>query len=1023
MAPEIDKNGLKINRLFTKIGINPLDEIEYEKRQSIITEPDGTIVFKFDEVEAPKDWSQLATDILASKYFKRAGVPGTGHELSAKQVVNRLANTLAVEGEQRGYFATKEDAKAFEAELSYMLITQTGAFNSPVWFNLGLFHQYGIKGSGGNFYYDEQKMEVVQAKDCFSHPQCSACFIQSVNDDLMAIFDLLKNEARLFKYGSGTGTNFSSLRGRQESLSGGGTSSGLMSFLEVLDRGAGATKSGGTTRRAAKMVCLDIDHPEIVDFINWKYKEEKKAQALIAQGFPADFNGEAYKTISGQNSNNSVRVNDAFMKAVENDEDWNTTFRTTGETCETFKARNLMHQICTAAWTCADPGLQYDTTINDWHTCPNSGKINASNPCSEYMFLDNTACNLSSCNLMKFIDSEGNFLIEKYQHACRIFTIAKEIIVGLASYPTAPIAENSNDYRTLGLGYANLGTLLMVNGISYDSEQARTIAAAITSIMCGTAYKTSAEMAAIKGPFTKYKENKTPMMKVMEKHRLAANNINQKLCPKSLFSASNEVWDEVLTMGEQYGFRNAQVTVLAPTGTIGLLMDCDTTGIEPDFSLVKWKKLAGGGYFKIINKSVPQALAKLGYTENQIQDIIYYVLGHETLENAPYMTIEMLQKLNYSTEQIEEAFKNVAKNKSFNDWTPHINPKELKKRGLNKKQITEIMEYVEGTQTVEGAPHIKKEYLAIFDCANKCGKGERYIAPMGHVKMMAAVQPFLSGAISKTVNLPNSATVEDIKEIYLQGWKLGLKAVALYRDGCKMSQPLSNTGSTEKDEEVEPTKVQKKELMWGMQKKLPQKRRGVTISSKVGPTKIHLRTGEYADGTLGEIFVDSFKEGASYRGLLNCFAVATSIGLQHGVPLEEYVNAFTFTRFEPSGMTNHPNIKTCTSMVDYIFRVLGMEYLNRTDFVHIKPEKTEFQIKEDQKLKDSIGQAMITEQTVSEEVEATDKTEPSKISNSPDSFFANLMGDAPACDLCGHITVRNGACYKCTNCGNSMGCS
>ncbi len=1020
----LKQKGLKINRFFTKQGVNPLNEIEYEKRRSVITEPDGTIVFEFKEVEVPSDWSQLATDILASKYFRKAGVPETEHEVSAKQVTHRIAHTIRTEGEKKGYFVTTQDADAFESELVYMLITQRGAFNSPVWFNTGLWHEYGIKGSKGSWFCDEETMETKMIDNAYEHPQCSACFIQSVNDDLMSIFDLIKNEARLFKYGSGTGTNFSKIRGYQEKLSGGGTSSGLMSFLEVLDRGAGATKSGGTTRRAAKMVCLDIDHPEIFDFVNWKVKEEKKVKALIAAGYSADFNGEAYKTVAGQNSNNSVRVSDKFMKAVENDGQWNTTFRTTGQVCETFKARELMDQICQAAWGCADPGLQYDTTINDWHTCKSADRIYASNPCSEYMFLDNTACNLSSCNLMKFVDNEGNFKIEEYKHACRIFTIAKEIIVGLASYPTQEIARNSVIYRTLGLGYANLGTMLMVNGIAYDSNEGRSIAAAITAIMCGVAYETSAELACVKGTFADYERNKEAMLEVMEMHRQKAYDIDTSTCPNNLLEAAKDSWDRAIAFGSKYGYRNAQVTVLAPTGTIGLLMDCDTTGVEPDFALVKWRKLSGGGYFKIINKSVTRALNKLGYSEKEANDIITYMLGHGTLKGAPYMDQVNLNKLGYSNEEIEEAFQNVESNKALNDWTPHINSKELKKRGLTVEQINEIMKYVEGTQTVEGAPHIKNDHLAIFDCANRCGSGKRFIAPMGHVKMMAAVQPFLSGAISKTVNLPNEATVEDIKEIYMQGWELGLKAIALYRDGCKQSQPLntsmeSDNKKEDKSQSVTTVKIST-DTHWGQAKKLPQKRRGITISSKVGPTKVHLRTGEYDDGTLGEIFVDTFKEGASYRGLLNSFAVAVSIGLQHGVPLKEYVDAFTFTRFEPSGMTNHPNVKTCTSIIDYIFRVVGMEYLNRTDFVHVKPEQTEASLKEEQRLKDSVGKAIMTEHIITQENESCDQTQ---IAHNADDYLSNMMGDAPACDQCGHITVRNGACYKCTNCGNSMGCS
>jgi ribonucleoside-diphosphate reductase alpha chain len=1023
--PQINEHGLLVKRHFTRPEVHPFDELEYERRTSKITEPDGRVIFEMKDVEVPKGWTQLATDILVSKYFRKAGVPGAGHETSVKQVVHRLANTIRTQGEYLGYFASPEDAQAFEMELSHLLVTQKGAFNSPVWFNCGLHHQYGIKGSGGNWYWDPQQQVITQTDDSYSHPQCSACFIQSVEDDLMSLFDLAKNEARLFKFGSGTGTNFSKIRGRQEKLSGGGTSSGLMSFLEVLDRGAGATKSGGTTRRAAKMVCLDMDHPEIVDFINWKVKEERKARILIQAGYPADFNGEAYHTVSGQNSNNSVRLSDKFMNAYLKGEKWITTFRTTGEVCDELDARDLMRQIAEAAWECADPGVQYDDIINDWHTCLNTDRIYGSNPCSEYHFLNDTACNLASINLVKFLREDGTFDIEGYRVACRIFFIAQEILVDFASYPTQQIAQNSHDYRPLGLGYANLGTLLMLNSIPYDSPKSYAISAALTAIMCGHAYRTSAEMAAVRGAFPAYKPNESSMLRVIRKHRNAAYAISDADCPRDLLRAAREDWDEALVLGEQFGYRNAQATVLAPTGTIGLLMDCDTTGIEPDFALVKWKKLAGGGYFKIINQSVPEALRKLGYTESQIEDIKLYVLGRGTLKGAPFANETTLLELGFTLEEIHTAYEAVAVSNSFNDWTPGISPALLKEKGMSNEEIQAIDDYVNGTQTVEGAPHLRVEHLPVFDCANKCGRGKRFIDPMAHIKIMAATQPFLSGAISKTVNLPNEATVEDIERIYVDAWKLGLKCVALYRDGSKWSQPLSSAKSdteeeTTESEAVQPTGLQP--MAWGEKRPLPQKRNGITVDANVGGHKIYLRTGEYEDGSLGEIFIDMFKEGAAYRSMVNCLAVAVSVGLQYGVPLEKFVDAFTFTRFEPAGVTDHPNVKMCTSVPDYIFRVLGMEYLGRTDFLQVKPDDAELAPR-------TLAAAPVAPQVVQgklplEEVPVKSVVNP-ELSTSlvRAEQLKSMMGDAPFCSSCGSITIRNGSCYKCDNCGNSEGCS
>lgn len=1041
--------GLKINRFFTSRGKNPLESIAYKQWSSLITDPDGSVVFKMDNVEAPADWSQLAVDILVKSYFRKAGVPGTGHETSAKQVVHRVAHTIRKAGEDLGaYFASSEDAQAFEDELKYILITQRGAFNSPVWFNCGLYHEYGIQGSGGNYYWEPSTDTFRETKNSYEHPQCSACFIQSVDDDLMSIFELSKNEARLFKFGSGTGSNFSKIRGRQEKLSGGGTSSGLMSFLEVLDRGAGATKSGGTTRRAAKMVCLDMDHPEISDFINWKLREERKVAALIAAGYSSDFNGEAYHTVAGQNSNNSVRVGDDFMDAVMKDQEWKTTFRTTGEVCDTYRARELFDQISHAAWACADPGVQYDTTINRWHTCKNTDKINASNPCSEYMFLDDSACNLSSINLAKFIRADNSFDVEAYRQAIRILFMAQEILVGFSSYPTLQIARNSHDYRPLGLGYANLGSVLMQLGLPYDSDEGRALASGITAILCGHAYKVSAEMAREKGAFRGYAINRDSMLGVIGMHRDESYKIDSR-CPRNVLDAAQQDWDEALALGEKFGYRNAQATVLAPTGTIGLLMDCDTTGVEPDFALVKFKKLAGGGYFKIINQSIPPALKALGYSPLQIADIVTYVRGSSSLKGSPHINAESLRGKGFSEEDlriIEQKLETVFElSQAFNPHTLGANTIErlgfvsdaeasnfnlLKALGFSAQEIDEANAVICGRMTIEGAPHLKNEHLAVFDCANKCGKtGQRFLAAMSHIRMMGAAQPFISGAISKTVNLPNEATVQEIEDIYMAGWKLGLKAVALYRDGCKLSQPLSSgTQSKEAKEEAKaeaaPVKTASPEPK---RNRLPVKRAGFTQEARVGGHKVYLRTGEYEDGSLGEIFIDMHKEGAAFRSMMNCFAISVSLGLQYGVPLKEFVDCFTFTRFEPQGVVDHPNIKFSTSVIDYVFRVLGMEYNGRTDFVQVKPADGELlhnaileqQMKNREVSQDAKKQSLVPKLALIE----GDKSEAKSGNSVLSEQLSGMMGDAPFCDGCGHITVRNGACYKCLNCGNSMGCS
>jgi ribonucleoside-diphosphate reductase alpha chain len=1084
----IEDRGLRIPRRFSRAGTDPLDEVAWELRDSVITNPDGSVVFEMRGVETPESWSQLATDIAVSKYFRKAGLNGDAKkgETSVRQLIYRVAHTIREAGEQQGgYFATKEDADAFEAELAYLLVTQRAAFNSPVWFNLGLYQRYGIEGQGGNWAWDPKRGDVVETTNAYERPQCSACFIQSVSDDLMSIYDLVKTEARLFKYGSGTGTNFSTLRGRQEKLSGGGTSSGLMSFLEVFDRAAGATKSGGTTRRAAKMVCLDMDHPEIVDFIQWKVREEKKARALIQAGYSADFNGEAYRTVSGQNSNNSVRVTDEFMRTVERDGEWQTTMRTTGEVVDTYRARDLWRMIAESAWQCADPGVQYDTTINEWHTCPNSGRIRASNPCSEYMFLDDTACNLSSINLVKFLDEQGRFDVEGYRHAIRMMFLAQEILVDHSSYPTKQIAKNSHDYRPLGLGYANLGTLLMRLGIPYDSDLGRAWCASLTAILSGHAYRTSAEMAATKGPFPGFQKNREPMLRVIGKHRDMAYAIDKpgfpgmvgrgdSGVPDEVLAAAREDWDQALELGEKYGYRNAQATVLAPTGTIGLLMDCDTTGIEPDFALVKFKKLAGGGYFKIVNQSVPDALRALGYSPAQIADIVAYISGTHTFTGAPHVTRSMLLEKGLTESELSKAEKALPSvfdaSQALAPWVIGTGAYErlgippdqynrpgfslLKHFGLTQTQIDELNDVVIGRMTVEGAPHLRAEHYAVFDCANRCGKiGKRFLEPMAHLRMMAAAQPFLSGAISKTVNLPHDATVEDVERIYFEGWKLGLKAVALYRDGCKASQPLNTAG--DKDEKkaearaekntatiateaaAEPTRPRviegAKTPPVSVRHRLARRRRGFTQEAKVGGHKIFLRTGEYEDGSLGEIFIDMHKEGAAFRSLMNCFAISVSMGLQHGVPLSAYVDQFTFTRFEPGGhVEGHPNIKFATSIVDYIFRVLGVEYLKRYDLAQVPPEEVQMELQNPTDA-DAVSKLPAGSSPSIPPLPGYQKAPQIELAFAGadavpsarvlDQQLSEMMGDAPMCDQCGHITVRNGACYKCLNCGASLGCS
>ncbi len=1108
--------GLQFPRRFTKEGISPFDQFEYDYRTSIIRNPNGEVVFEMNNVEVPKQWSQIATDILAQKYFRKAGVPqangSLGRETSIKQVAHRMANCWRAWGERYNYFASQNNAQIFYEELVYSILNQACVPNSPQWFNTGLHESYGITGKAqGHYYVDQTDGQLKKSSNAYERPQPHACFILSVSDDLVnegGIMDLWTREARIFKYGSGVGTNFSHIRGEGEKLSGGGTSSGLMSFLKIGDRAAGAIKSGGTTRRAAKMVCLDLDHPEIMKFINWKVEEEKKVGALIAAGYDSSYEGEAYMTVAGQNSNNSVRIPNLFFKTLEENGDWEFKARTDGRVMKKIPAREVWNQISYAAWRCADPGTQYDTTINEWHTCPKGGRINASNPCSEYMFLDNTACNLASANLMKFFDTSNNtFDVEGFEYTCRLWTVVLEISVLMAQFPSKEVAQLSYDYRTLGLGFANLGTMLMVSGIAYDSDEARGIAGSITAIMTGIAYKTSAEMASFLGTFFKYEENKEDMLRVMRNHRAAAYDaeesyvgleikpvgIKDKYCPAYLLSAATKAWNDAVQMGELYGYRNAQTTVIAPTGTIGLVMDCDTTGVEPDFALVKFKKLSGGGYFKIINQSVPQALKNLNYDKKQAEAIEKYAVGAASFEGSPFINNQSLSEKGFISEEIKK-LNDAAKSafeigfifnrftlgeaclerlgftaEQYADWNFDL----LDSLGFTEEQIDAANDYVCGTMTLEGAPLLKSEHLKVFDCANKCGKkGERYIHAHGHIRMMAACQPFLSGAISKTINLPHEATVEEISDCYLMSWKLGLKANALYRDGSKLSQPLSNksdkkkkiTQANKKEEAkeepqliaesniVDMSKLTVDELLEEVQKrmqessdttfkrqlsriverkKLPAKRRGFTQKAKINGQVLFLRTGEYQDGTLGEIFIDLAKEGSTLRSLINCFAIAVSVGLQYGVPLEEFVEKFVFTKFEPAGMVDHPNIKTTTSLVDFVFRALAYEYLQRNDLVHVldKEEVVNF-IEEESNEKPALSNVRVTSNisanpsnTSQHKIQKTVSVKTEASLDAVNAAAKSMQSDAPSCNTCGHITVRSGTCYKCLNCGNSMGCS
>lgn len=1207
---------MKIERKFTKAGQDAYADIEFVTTSSEIRNPDGTVVFHLENVEVPKSWSQVASDVIAQKYFRKAGVPvalkavrekgvpeflwrstaeksdteKTG-ETSAKQVFNRLAGAWAYWGWKGGYFTTEEDASAYYDEMRYMLANQMAAPNSPQWFNTGLHWAYGIDGpSQGHHYVDYKTGKLVKSNSAYEHPQPHACFIQSVSDDLVnegGIMDLWVREARLFKYGSGTGTNFSSLRGEGETLSGGGKSSGLMGFLKIGDRSAGAIKSGGTTRRAAKMVICDADHPDIEEFINWKVKEEQKVASIVAgskmheqrlneifsairawdgstedavdpakndtlkkaireakkvaipetyvkrvldyarQGYTSiefptyntDWDSEAYASVSGQNSNNSIRVTNAFLKAVEEDGDWDLIRRTDGSVAKTIKARDLWQDVGHAAWACADPGIQFHDTINAWHTCPEDGEIRGSNPCSEYMFLDDTACNLASMNLLTFL-KDGKFQSDDYMHATRLWTVTLEISVLMAQFPSKEIAQRSYDFRTLGLGYANIGGLLMNMGYGYDSDEGRALCGALTAIMTGVSYATSAEMASELGTFPGYAKNADHMLRVIRNHRRAAQDatdgyealavkpvpLDHANCPdKSLIDLSLAAWDNALALGEKHGYRNAQVSVIAPTGTIGLVMDCDTTGIEPDFALVKFKKLAGGGYFKIINRSVPSALAKLGYGSAEIEEIVSYAVGHGTIGNAPVINHTSLIGNGFGKaelDKIEGALGTAFDIRFvFNQWTlgeefctkvlgiPHEKLNDpsfdmLRHLGYTRAEIDAANDHVCGTMTLEGAPHLKEEHMHIFDCANPCGKkGKRYLSVNSHITMMAAAQSFISGAISKTINMPNDATIEDCQKAYELSWSLGTKANALYRDGSKLSQPLAaalieddedaaeilETGTLHEKAAVIAEKIVEKvvikEIIKTEREKMPERRKGYTQKAIVGGHKVYLRTGEYTDGSLGEIFIDMHKEGAGFRAMMNNFAIAVSVGLQYGVPLEEFVDAFTFTKFEPSGMVQgNDSIKNATSILDYIFRELAVSYLDRTDLAHVKPEGASFDdlhkgdegtnvsnVTEDSAtkslemlksisstgylrkrlpqelmtLKPSVeGAPMALDITTEADAVVSESVAP-PVTTMDERTKAKMQGyEGEACGDCGNYTlVRNGTCMKCNTCGATSGCS
>lgn len=1204
---------MRIERRFTREGVDPYSDITFRVAESAIRNPDGGVIFRQEGVEVPEQWSQVAVDILAQKYFRKAGVPTvlrridedgvplflqrsepdggaldrlpeserSGGETSARQVFDRLAGAWTYWGWRGGYFSSEEDAQVYFDEMRVMLARQMAAPNSPQWFNTGLHWAYGIDGPGqGHFYYDEALGRPVASESSYMRPQPHACFIQSIKDDLVnegGIMDAWVREARLFKYGSGTGTNFSSLRAEDEPLAGGGRSSGLMSFLRIGDRAAGAIKSGGTTRRAAKMVIVDIDHPDIERFIGWKAVEEQKVAAMVTgsrihrkrlaaireacsawdgeadkafdprhnpqlreavraarrdqisdsyiwrflrlaeQGYEAaefpeydtHWQGEGYLTVSGQNSNNSVRVTDLFLRSAMDDDDWELVRRTDGKVARTVSARRLWDSIAEAAWSCADPGVQYHDTINDWHTCPASGPIRGSNPCSEYMFLDDTACNLASLNLMAFLDGEGSFDIAAYEHAARLWTLTLEISVAMAQFPSAAIAERSHTYRTLGLGYANLGALAMVHGLGYDSREARALGAALTALLTGASYRMSAEIAAELGPFPGYAPNREAMLRVMRNHRAALGHaggyenlatkppeFEAEMCPyPDLAKAAGRAWDKAVELGDAHGYRNAQATCIAPTGTIGLVMDCDTTGIEPDFAIVKYKTLAGGGYFKIINHSVPAGLARLGYGEEEIRRIVDYAVGRGTLEGAPGVTEARLRICGFDDEAMAKVESSLG---TAFDIRFVINAAVLGEAycreslgidadrlaapdfdlladlGFTAGEIEAANAYVCGTMTLEGAPGLREEHLPVFDCASTCGRtGRRALSIESHIRMMAAAQPFVSGAISKTINMPAASTVEDCRDAYLLSWKLGIKATALYRDGSKLSQPLASQISAQFETlgEAEPAQMPAalqavegaeriverviERHIPGGRNRLPGRRKGYTQKASVAGHKVYLRTGEYEDGKLGEIFIDMHKEGAAFRSLMNNFAIAVSIGLQYGVPLDEFVDAFIFTRFEPAGVVQgNDSLKNATSILDYVFRELAISYLDRTDLAHAEITGDRFDTLGDeggggagafrevassgylrQRLPRELhvyegGNAAVARKASEEQRdEAAAMVVPgadaATIATLDQREVARIQGfEGAACDDCGNFTlVRNGTCLKCNTCGATTGCS
>jgi len=944
--------GLSLKRFFTRPGVHPFKEVEWELRSASIQNEKGEVIFAQDNVEVPSDWSQTATNIVASKYFH--GKPGTPErESSVRQLIARVADTIAQWGAEGGYFRTREDAANFHDEMVHLLVRQKASFNSPVWFNCGLWHKYRRSSPSSGWYWHAATGSVKKETEAYRHPQCSACFINSVQDNLDSILTLAKTEGMLFKWGSGTGTNLSPLRSSVEPLSGGGVASGPLSFMKGYDAFAGVIKSGGKTRRAAKMVILNIDHPDILEFIECKAKEERKAWALVDAGYSSAIDGEAYSSIFFQNANNSVRVTDDFMKAVVEDKDWTTRKVSTGEPAQTYRARELMQKIAEAAWQCGDPGVQFHTTINKWHTAKATALIHASNPCSEYMFLDDSACNLSSLNLMKFLSPEGEFDVEAFRQAVDVMIIAQEILVDNASYPTEKIAANSHDFRPLGLGYSNLGALLMVNGLSYDSDLGRDFAAAITALMHGEAYLQSSRLAAEIGPCAGYPRNRESFLEVIAMHRQALEGINGTRVPERLWRSAQQVWDDCLESGRKDGYRNAQVTVLAPTGTISFMMDCDTTGIEPDLALVKYKKLVGGGLLKIVNNVVPAALARLGYTPEQRDAILAY----------------------------------------------------LDQQG-----------------TIEGAAGLRAEHLPVFDCSLKPAAGKRSIHYMGHVRMMAAVQPFLSGAISKTVNMPEEVTAEDIASVYIEGWRLGLKSIAIYRDGSKRVQPLNTAKGPDSGFGVQdsgqaaPAASSAQPLLQSpkpYRRKLPDERAAVTHKFSVGAHEGYLTVGLYEEGQPGEIFITMAKEGSTVSGLMDSFATAVSLALQYGVPLKVLCDKFSHMRFEPSGWTNNPEIRYAKSIMDYIFRWMGYKFLPK-----------DAQPREDSSVA-SLNGTEVEKATglAAQFTQAAGGRAGSSPMAQPGLAGVPHSEDAPSCSDCGAIMVRSGSCYRCPNCGSTSGCS